>query len=188
MPVAKSARSTTCAATSPRFRGQRPAAPGSDRGRLEVRAVPRLRSTRSARGPALLYENVRTTPSSVHERVHDAQRIAIALRDPNLTMCQLSRKWMELTTKQMVKPVFRRQAVGDGERHRGRRGRPGEVPVPWFYPDPLLRHRGLPRDVPTPDHRLDQPGHLPLAGAEARTSSARRSSRANTATCMKKVR
>ena len=35
------------------------------------------------------------------------ERIAICLeQDPSLSMCQLSRKWMELTTKGLIKPTF----------------------------------------------------------------------------------
>ena len=59
-------------------------------------------------GPALLYENVKGHSIPVLTSAFTTpERIAFALEpDPGLTMCQLSRKWMELTTKQLVKPTF----------------------------------------------------------------------------------
>ena len=72
------------------------------------------------KGPALLYENVKGYDIPVFTSAFTTpQRLAIALeQDPSLSMSQLSKKWMELTTKQMVKPRLRRQAAGDGKRHR----------------------------------------------------------------------
>src|SRR5690606_11429754 len=76
-------------------------------------------------GPALLFENVKGNSIPVLTSAFTPpQRIAIALeQDPSLTMCQLSRKWMELTTKQMVKPTFvdnrsEERRVGKECRHR----------------------------------------------------------------------
>ncbi len=59
------------------------------------------------KGPALMYENVRGYDIPVFTSAFTTPlRLAIALeQDPSLTMSQLSRKWMELTTKQMIKPA-----------------------------------------------------------------------------------
>ena len=60
------------------------------------------------KGPALLYENVKGYDIPVFTSAFTtSKRLAICLeQDPSLSMCQLSKKWMELTTKSMVKPQF----------------------------------------------------------------------------------
>ena len=60
------------------------------------------------KGPGLLFENVKGYDIPVFTSAFtSARRLAIALeQDPSLSMCQLSKKWMELTTKKMIKPVF----------------------------------------------------------------------------------
>ena len=73
------------------------------------------------KGPALLYENVKGYDIPVFTSAFTTSTAAGHLRseqDPSLSMCQLSKKWMELTTKKMVKPEFVDQPAGDGERHR----------------------------------------------------------------------
>jgi hypothetical protein len=101
------------------------------------------------KGPALLYENVMGNPIPVFTSAFStSQRLAIALeQDPSLSMSQLSKKWMELTTKQMIN--LRRQAAGNGKHHRGRCGRPREFSGTLVLPGrrrTFLRHLGIPRD------------------------------------------
>jgi phenyl-phosphate phosphatase/carboxylase subunit beta len=52
------------------------------------------------KGPALLYENVKGYDIPVFTSAFTtSKRLAICLeQDPALSMCQLSKKWMELTT------------------------------------------------------------------------------------------
>ena len=59
------------------------------------------------KGPALMYENVKGYDIPVFTSAFTTpQRLAIALeQDPSLTMSQLSKKWMELTTKQFLSIV-----------------------------------------------------------------------------------
>ena len=89
------------------------------------------------KGPALLYENVKDYDIPVFTSAFTtARRMAIALgQDPGLRMSQLSRKWMELTTKKMVKPEFvdnppvlENIVTGDAIDIE-------MFPSPWFYPD-----------------------------------------------------
>ena len=89
------------------------------------------------KGPALMYENVKGYDIPVFTSAFTTpQRLAIALeQDPSLSMSQLSKKWMELTTKQMVKPVLRRQPAGDGKHHHGDASTSRCSRRPWFYPD-----------------------------------------------------
>jgi len=61
-----------------------------------------------AKGPALLYENVKDYPGDklFTSAFTTPRRLAIALeQDPDLSMSELSKKWMELTTQELVKPV-----------------------------------------------------------------------------------
>ena len=89
------------------------------------------------KGPALLYENVKGYDIPVFTSAFTTpQRIAICLeQDPSLSMCQLSRKWMELTTKQMVKPKYvdkppvMENVIEDDAVDIDM------FPSPWFYPD-----------------------------------------------------
>ena len=87
--------------------------------------------------PALLYENVKGYDIPVFTSAFTtSKRLAIALeQDPSLSMCQLSKKWMELTTKKNGEARVCRPSTGDGEHHRGRCRDIGMFPSPWFYPD-----------------------------------------------------
>ncbi len=89
------------------------------------------------KGPALLYENVKGYDIPVFTSAFTtAQRIAICLeQDPSLSMCQLSRKWMELTTKSMVKPVFVDKPPVMENVVTGDDIDLNKFPSPWFYPD-----------------------------------------------------
>ena len=86
-------------------------------------------------GPALLYENVKGHSIPVLTSAFTTpERIAIALeQDPGLTMCQLSRKWMELTTKQLVKPTFVDKPPVMENVIEGDDVDLEKFPVPWFY-------------------------------------------------------
>ncbi|CAG4883260.1 3-polyprenyl-4-hydroxybenzoate carboxy-lyase [Georgfuchsia toluolica] len=89
------------------------------------------------KGPALLYENVKGYDIPVFTSAFTTpQRIAICLeQDPSLSMCQLSRKWMELTTKKMVKPVFVDKPPVMENVITGDDIDINMFPSPWFYPD-----------------------------------------------------
>jgi 4-hydroxy-3-polyprenylbenzoate decarboxylase len=89
------------------------------------------------KGPALLYENVKGHDIPVFTSAFTtAKRIAICLeQDPSLSMCQLSRKWMELTTKQMIKPEFVDNPPVMENVMEGDDVDLDKFPSPWFYPD-----------------------------------------------------
>ncbi|MCX7179338.1 MAG: UbiD family decarboxylase, partial [Proteobacteria bacterium] len=89
------------------------------------------------KGPALLYENVMGNPIPVFTSAFTtSQRLAIALeQDPSLSMSQLSKKWMELTTKQMVKPSYVDNPPVMENIIEGDKVDLEAFPVPWFYPD-----------------------------------------------------
>ena len=89
------------------------------------------------KGPAMLYENVKGHTIPVFTSAFTTpERIAICLeQDPSLTMCQLSRKWMELTTKQMIKPTFVDNPPVMENIIEKDDVDLDNFPAPWFYPD-----------------------------------------------------
>ncbi|MCL4748180.1 MAG: UbiD family decarboxylase, partial [Burkholderiaceae bacterium] len=89
------------------------------------------------KGPALLYENVKGHSIPVFTSAFTTpRRLAIALeQDPSLSMSNLSKKWMELTTKQLVKPKFIDNPVVKENIVEGDDVDLEKFPVPWFYPD-----------------------------------------------------
>ena len=89
------------------------------------------------KGPALLYENVKGYDIPVFTSAFTtARRLAICLeQDPSLSMCQLSKKWMELTTKSMVKPEFVDKPPVMENVIEGDAVDIEMFPSPWFYPD-----------------------------------------------------
>jgi phenylphosphate carboxylase beta subunit len=89
------------------------------------------------KGPALLYENVKGYDIPVFTSAFTTPaRLALALgQDPSLSMVQLARKWMELTTKQLVKPRFVEKPPVMENVLTGPDIDLEAFPVPWFYPD-----------------------------------------------------
>lgn len=89
------------------------------------------------KGPALLYENVKDYDIPVFTSAFTTpQRLAIALeQDPSLSMSQLSKKWMQLTTKQLVKPVLVDNPPVMENQITGKDIDINKFPSPWFYPD-----------------------------------------------------
>ncbi len=89
------------------------------------------------KGPALLYENVKDYRIPVFTSAFTtSERLAISLeQDPSLSMCQLSKKWMELTTKKMVKPVTVDNPPVMENQVTGKDIDINMFPSPWFYPD-----------------------------------------------------
>jgi len=89
------------------------------------------------KGPALMFENVKGHSIPVFTSAFSTPaRMALALeQDPGLSMSALSKKWMELTTKSLIKPeimskppVMENVITGDAiDLYK--------FPVPWFYPD-----------------------------------------------------
>ena len=96
------------------------------------------------KGPALLYENVKgyDIPVLTSAFVTPA-RLAMCLeQDPSLSMCQIARKWMELTTRQHIKPQLTddvpvRENILTGDQIDLTR-----FPAPWFYPEDGGRYIG----------------------------------------------
>ena len=89
------------------------------------------------KGPALLYENVKGYDIPVFTSAFTtSRRLAIALeQDPSLSMSQLAKTWMELTTKKMVKPVFVDNPQVKENIIEGDAVDINMFPSPWFYPD-----------------------------------------------------
>jgi len=89
------------------------------------------------KGPALLYENVKGYNIPVFTSAFTTpRRLAIALeQDTSLSMSQLSKSWMELTTKKMVKPEFVDNPLVKENIIEGDKVDIEMFPSPWFYPD-----------------------------------------------------
>jgi phenyl-phosphate phosphatase/carboxylase subunit beta len=94
------------------------------------------------KGPALLYENVKDASGDISDipvftsAFTTPKRLAIALeQDHDLSMSQLSKKWMELTTQKLIKPEFvdsppvMENIIKEDDVDLNK------LPVPWFYPD-----------------------------------------------------
>ena len=139
------------------------------------------------KGPALMYENVKGYDIPVFTSAFTtSQRLAIALeQDPSLSMSQLSKKWMQLTTKQMVKPTFvdnppvmENVITGDDVDIE-------KFPSPWFYPDDGGRFFVTAGYLVTqdPDTGWTNLGTYRSQVLGQGSSWARRSSRASMATC-----
>ena len=91
-----------------------------------------------AKGPALLYENIKDYPDIplFSSAFTTPRRLAIALeQDPDLPMSQLSKKWMELTTQKLIKPEFVDNPPVLENVIEGDDVDLLKFPVPWFYPD-----------------------------------------------------
>jgi phenylphosphate carboxylase beta subunit len=89
------------------------------------------------KGPALLYENVKGYKIPVFTSAFTtAERLAVALgQDPSLRMSQISRKWMEHTTKQLIKPEYVKKPKVMENAITGGNIDINMFPSPWFYPD-----------------------------------------------------
>ena len=139
------------------------------------------------KGPALLYENVKgydipVFTSAFTTLAADGHR---AWAGPVAVGCrQLSRKWMELTTKKMVKPEFVDNPPVMENIITGDEIDIEMFPSPWFYPDDGGRFFVTAGFLVTQDPDTGWTNWAPtVRRCSARTSSARRSSRASMATC-----
>ncbi len=90
-----------------------------------------------AKGPALLFENVKDYEIPVFTSAFTTpRRLAICLgQDSNLSMSNLSRKWMELTTKEMIAPVIVDNPPVLENIIEGDDIDVSAFPAPWFYPE-----------------------------------------------------
>ena len=90
-----------------------------------------------AKGPALYYENVKDHSIPVFTSAFTTpKRLAIALeQDQELSMSQLSKKWMELTTQDLVKPKFVDNPAVMDTVWEGDDVDMTKIPSPWFYPE-----------------------------------------------------
>jgi phenylphosphate carboxylase beta subunit len=89
------------------------------------------------KGPALLYENVKDYKIPVFTSAFTTpQRMALCLeQDPSMKMSQLSKKWMELTTKKLIKPEIMKNPPVLENVITGDAVDVSMFPAPWFYPE-----------------------------------------------------
>jgi 4-hydroxy-3-polyprenylbenzoate decarboxylase len=89
------------------------------------------------KGPALLYENVKDYSIPVFTSAFTTpQRLALCLeQSPSLSMSQLSKTWMELTTKGLIKPRLTNDVPVMQNVVTGEDVDISKFPAPWFYPE-----------------------------------------------------
>lgn len=89
------------------------------------------------KGPALMYENIKDYDTPVFTSAFTTpRRLAIALeQDESLSMSNLSKKWMQLTTKELIKPEITDRVPVLENVMEGDDIDITAFPVPWFYPD-----------------------------------------------------
>jgi 4-hydroxy-3-polyprenylbenzoate decarboxylase len=89
------------------------------------------------KGPALLYENVKDYDIPVFTSAFTTpRRLAIALeQDTSLSMSQLSKQWMKLTTQDLVKPKYVDNPPVMENVIEGDDVDITKFPSPWFYPE-----------------------------------------------------
>ena len=110
------------------------------------------------RGPALMFENVKDYDIPVFTSAFTTpQRMAISLeQDASLSMSQLSKKWMELTTKKMIEDHSRYagtltyidEIISSGEEAKA------------FKPSPKVFHLGIERAGCAKENILWVTGHF----------------------------
>ena len=90
-----------------------------------------------AKGPALLYENVKGYDIPVLTSAFTTpKRLAIALeQDTSLSMSQLSKQWMKLTTQKLIKPRIVDNPPVLENVLTGADVDINKFPSPWFYPE-----------------------------------------------------
>ena len=88
------------------------------------------------RGPALLFEKVKGYKNSVLTSAYSTkERFAIALGLPvGTSMCEMSRHWMELATKELIKPEFVKSGPILENVDEGNNVNLNELPIPFMYP------------------------------------------------------
>ncbi len=89
------------------------------------------------KGPALMYENIKDYDTPVFTSAFTTpRRLAIALeQDDSLSMSNLSKKWMQLTTKELIKPEITDRVPVLENVMEGDDIDITAFPVPWFYPE-----------------------------------------------------
>ncbi len=104
-------------------------------------------------GPALLFENVKDHDIPVMTSAFTTrERLAICLeQDPTLPMSGLSRKWMELTTAELVPPTVVNHAPVLENVIEGSDIDVNMFPTPFFYPDDGGRFIGTAHCLVTQD-------------------------------------
>jgi len=109
---------------------------------LELAHTAKLNEERS--GPALLFENVKDYTIPVFTSAFTStRRMAIALGfSPNLSMCRLAEAWMELTTKELVKPNVVQTGPVLQNRIDGDEINVLDFPSPQFYSNDGGRYLG----------------------------------------------
>jgi len=101
---------------------------------LELSHIAKLNEEK--KGPALLFENVKGYDIPVLTSAFTTpRRLAIGLGMPlNYTMCDMAREWMQLTTKQLTKPVIVDSGPVCEKVLEGDDVDLLSLPVPYFYP------------------------------------------------------
>ncbi len=89
------------------------------------------------KGPGLLYENVKDFDIPVFTSAFTTpKRLAIALeQDQDLSMSELSKTWMELTTQELIPPNFVDNPPVMENVLEGDDVDMNKIPSPWFYPE-----------------------------------------------------
>ncbi len=89
------------------------------------------------KGPALLYENVKGFDIPVFTSAFTTpRRLAIALeQDQDLSMSELSKTWMKLTTQELIPPEFVDNPAVMENIIEGDDVDMTKIPSPWFYPE-----------------------------------------------------
>jgi phenylphosphate carboxylase beta subunit len=101
---------------------------------LELSHIAKLNEEK--RGPALLFEKVKDYPIPVLASAFTSpKRLAIALGMPfHFSMCNMARRWMELTTKSLIPPKEVKEAPILENVVQGRDVNLFNFPAPKFYP------------------------------------------------------
>jgi len=89
------------------------------------------------KGPALLYENVKDYDIPVFTSAFTTpERLALALeQDPSLSMSNLSKRWMKLTTRELIPPEHVTDVPVMENVVEGEDIDINMFPSPWFYPE-----------------------------------------------------
>ena len=97
-----------------------------------------------SRGPALLFENVKDSSVPVFTSAFTtSQRLALCLeQDPTLSICDLSRKWMELLKRDPIPPRLTDRVPVMENVVTGRDIDITKLPAPWYYPNDGGRYIG----------------------------------------------
>jgi len=109
---------------------------------LELSHVAKLNE--ETRGPALLFEKVKDSNIPVFiSAFTTSERMALCLEeDPKLSICDLSRKWMERLKQELIAPQLTNDTPVTENAITGRDIDLTKFPSPWYYPKDGGRYIG----------------------------------------------